>query len=116
MLSNKNIIVTGSSSGIGLSITKALLKNKANVLGISRRNPNFSNKNYHHIQFDLSNIETEYEKLNSYIKEKPIDGLMKNIMTEKVDQHHQDWHFAEEGLTIELPLNSDEIVMSNFDA
>ena len=34
MLSKKNIIVTGSSSGIGLSITKALLKNKANVLGI----------------------------------------------------------------------------------
>ena len=66
MLSNKNIIVTGSSSGIGLSITKALLKNKANVLGISRRNPNFSNKNYHHIQFDLSNIETEYEKLTTY--------------------------------------------------
>ena len=46
MLSDKNIIVTGSSSGIGLSITKALLKKKANVFGISRRNPNFSNKNY----------------------------------------------------------------------
>ena len=56
MLSNKNIIVSGSSSGIGLSITKALLKNKANVLGVSRRNPNFSNKNYHHIEFDLSKI------------------------------------------------------------
>ena len=41
---------------------------------------------------------------------------MKNIMTEKVDQHHQDWLFAEVGLTIELPLNSDEIVMYNFDA
>ena len=49
MLSNKNIIVTGSSSGIGLSITKTLLKNKANVIGISRRTPNFSNKNYQHI-------------------------------------------------------------------
>ena len=47
---------------------------------------------------------------------KPVDGLMKNIMTEKVDQHYQDWLFAEEGLTIELPPNSDEIVMSNFDS
>ena len=73
MLSNKNIIVTGSSSGIGLSITKALLKNKANVLGVSRRNPS------------LSNIETEYEKLNSYIKEKPIDGLISNAGTGKLD-------------------------------
>ena len=54
MLSKKNIIVTGSSSGIGLSITKALLKNKANVLGISRRAPSLSNKNYQHINFDLS--------------------------------------------------------------
>ena len=78
MLSNKNIIVTGSSSGIGLSITKALLKNKVNVYGISRRNPSFSNKNYHHIQFDLSNIETEHEKLSSVIKEKPISGLISN--------------------------------------
>ena len=47
---------------------------------------------------------------------KPMNGLMKNIMTEKVDQHYQDWLFAEEGLTIELPPNSDEIVMSNFDS
>ena len=47
---------------------------------------------------------------------KPMNGLMKNIMTEKVDQHYQDWLFAEEGLTLELPPNSDEIVMSNFDA
>ena len=40
---------------------------------------------------------------------------MKNIMTEKVDQHFQDWLFAEEGLTLELPPNSDNIVISNFD-
>ena len=46
---------------------------------------------------------------------KPIDGLMKNIMTEKVNQHYQDWLFAEDGLTIELPPNSDEIVVSNLD-
>ena len=81
MLSNKNIIVTGSSSGIGLCITKALLKNKANVIGVSRKIPDISNENYQHIEFDLSKIESEYEKLNNLIKEKPIDGLMKNIMT-----------------------------------
>ena len=69
MLYNKNIIVTGSSSGIGLSITKALLKNKANVFGISRRTPSLSNKNYQHIKFDLSKIESEYEKLMSLIKD-----------------------------------------------
>ena len=54
MLSNKNIIVTGSSSGIGLSITKALLKNKANVLGVSRKIPDISNENY---QDSIENFE-----------------------------------------------------------
>ena len=109
MLSNKNIIVTGSSSGIGLSITKALLKNKANVLGISRRNPNFSHKNYHHIQFDLSNIETEYEKLNSYIKEKPIDGLISNAGTGKLDSLE---NFSPKQISefIKLNLNSHIII------
>ena len=58
MLSNKNIIVTGSSSGIGLCISRALLKNKANVIGISRRIPNISNENYQHIEFDFSKIES----------------------------------------------------------
>ena len=85
MLSNRNIIVTGSSSGIGLSITKTLLKNKANVIGISRRTPNFSNKNYQHIGFDLSKIETEYDKLGNFIKDKPIHGLISNAGTGKLE-------------------------------
>ena len=85
MLSNKNIIVTGSSSGIGLSITKALLKNKANVIGISRRSPKISYKKYQHIKFNLSKIESEYEKLNNLIKETPIDGLISNAGTGKLD-------------------------------
>ena len=85
MLSNRNIIVTGSSSGIGLSITKALLKNKANVIGVSRKIPDISNENYQHIEFDLSKIESEYEKLNNLIKEKPIDGLISNAGTGKLD-------------------------------
>ncbi len=112
MLSNKNIIVTGSSSGIGLSITKALLKNKANVLGVSRRNPSLSNKNYHHIQFDLSNIETEYEKLSSVIKEKPIDGLISNAGTRKLDSLE---NFSPKQISefINLNLNS-HIILQDF--
>ena len=47
---------------------------------------------------------------------KPIDGLMKNIMTEKVDQHYQDWLFAEDGLIIELPLNTQEIIVSSINS
>ncbi|MDC3063697.1 SDR family NAD(P)-dependent oxidoreductase [Alphaproteobacteria bacterium] len=109
MLSNKNIIVTGSSSGIGLSITKTLLKNKANVLGISRRSSNFLNKNYQHIEFDLSKIDSEFEKLNNFIKEKPIHGLISNAGTGKLDSLE---NFSPKQISefINLNLNSHIII------
>ena len=109
MLSNKNIIVTGSSSGIGLSITKALLKNKANVLGISRRTPSISNKNYQHIKFDLSEIEGEYKKLSNLIKQKPIYGLISNAGSGKLDSLE---NFSPKQISefINLNLNSHIII------
>jgi len=109
MLPSKNIIVTGSSSGIGLSITKALLKNRANVLGISRRRPNFSNKNYQHFEFDLSKIESEYDKLNNIIKEKSVDGLISNAGTGKLDSLE---NFSPKQISqfINLNLNSHIII------
>ena len=109
MLSKKNIIVTGSSSGIGLSITKALLKNKANVLGISRRAPSLSNKNYQHIKFDLSKIESEYEKLSNLIKQKPIYGLISNAGSGKLDSLE---NFSPKQISefISLNLNSHIII------
>ena len=119
MLSNKNIIVTGSSSGIGLSITKTLLKNKANVLGISRKNPNFSSKNYQHIEFDLSKIESEYEKLRNLIKDKPIEGLISNAGSGKLESLE---NFSPKQITefINLNLNSHIIItrllLPNFKA
>ena len=45
---------------------------------------------------------------------KPIDGLMKNIMTEKVDQYYKDWIFAHDGMILELPLDSQEIIVSKL--
>ena len=109
MLSNKNIIVTGSSSGIGLSITKALLKNKANVLGISRRAPSLSNKNYQHIKFDLSKIEIECEKLSNLIKQKPIYGLISNAGSGRLDSLE---NFSPKQISefISLNLNSHIII------
>ncbi len=109
MLSKKNIIVTGSSSGIGLSITKALLKNKANVLGISRTAPSLSNKNYQHIKFDLSKIESEYEKLSNLIKQKRIYGLISNAGSGKLDSLE---NFSPKQISefISLNLNSHIII------
>ncbi len=112
MLSNKNIIVTGSSSGIGLSITKALLKNNLNVLGISRRNPDFPNKNYQHFQFDLSKIEREYDKLSDIIKHKTIHGLISNAGTGRLDSLE---NFSPRQISqfIKLNLNS-HIIMTRL--
>ena len=109
MTSNKNIIVTGSSSGIGLSITKALLKNKANVIGISRRTPNFSSKNYQHIELDLSKIENDHKKLNKFIKDKSIDGLISNAGSGKFDSLE---NFSPKQISeyINLNLNSHIII------
>ena len=109
MLSNKNIIVTGSSSGIGLSITKALLKKRANVIGISRRRPNILKKNYKHIELDLSKIESEYKKLNNLIKEKSIDGLISNAGSGKLDSLE---NFSPKQISdfIKLNLNSHIII------
>ena len=71
MKKNKNILITGVSSGIGLEILKSSLKKNFNAIGISRQYPReISNlKNFKHIKFDLNKFN-DYEKIfnniNSY--------------------------------------------------
>jgi short-subunit dehydrogenase len=55
----KQWIVTGSSSGIGLEITKILLKMGKKVIGISRTAPKeLKSDNYQHLSFDLNHLES----------------------------------------------------------
>ena len=42
MLNKKNIIITGNTSGIGLSLNE-FLKNKNNIIGISKSNSKIQN-------------------------------------------------------------------------
>lgn len=53
---NQNWIVTGSSKGIGLEITKTLLQLGKKVLGISRTAPVEILENFTHLPYDLSNL------------------------------------------------------------
>lgn len=56
LIKNKNIVITGTSSGIGLKLAKIFLKNNNNVWGCSRKNQKIFHKNYFHSKVDLVNI------------------------------------------------------------
>jgi len=65
-----NILITGTSSGIGNGLSKEYLKRNEKVWGISRREANeFKHfKNYHHLQCDLTKYPEMAEKLHKFIK------------------------------------------------
>lgn len=64
---NKNILITGCSSGLGLALTDFYLENNYNVYGISRSNPNIKNENFTFKQFDLSKLEEIKDGLEEFI-------------------------------------------------
>ena len=55
-----NVLITGTSSGIGRGLVTEFLNRKEHVWGISRRDSAdlFKNTNYHHLQLDLTNTES----------------------------------------------------------
>ena len=57
---SKNIIITGTSSGIGLELAKFFIKSKHNVLAISRNNSDLRSlnlKGLYAVDFDITNYE-----------------------------------------------------------
>lgn len=71
----KNILITGSSSGLGLSIAKEFLNNGFKVVGVSRGRPQISNKLFKWLSFDLSDFDN-LKKINDKIKIKNLDILV----------------------------------------
>ena len=55
MLNKKNIIITGNTSGIGLSLNE-FLKNKNNIIGISKSNSKIQNNLQIKVNFKNLNI------------------------------------------------------------
>ena len=60
-LNRKNIIITGTSNGIGLELARKFLKSGNFVWGCSRSKSNISHKNYRHIVLNLEK-KNEIEK------------------------------------------------------
>jgi NAD(P)-dependent dehydrogenase (short-subunit alcohol dehydrogenase family) len=69
----KNILITGCSSGLGLALTKYYLEKKYKVYGISRKKPDIFDENFIHKNFDLSQISKIKQELTSFIKK--IDNI-----------------------------------------
>ncbi len=76
----KNVIITGTSSGIGLELVKTYSKNGYNVISLSRSNlDEKSLKNVKHINFDITNDESITNLADTVNKEyTSIDILINN--------------------------------------
>lgn len=79
---NKNIIITGTSRGIGFELVKLFAKAGHNVLALSRNNKPINNLNLNNVSafpFDLSN-GNDYLKVIDFVKNKwlQVDILINN--------------------------------------
>ena len=80
-MKDKCIIVTGSSSGIGQSITSKLLSLGAKVIGLARdhNKSKIVNKNYKTFKVDLNDFDNLGKILKNILKENnEINGLVSN--------------------------------------
>jgi len=76
---NKNILITGCSSGLGLALTHFYLKKGFKVFGISRQKPDISDADFIFKNCDLSKTSDIKNKLTSFITEiKTLDIVYLN--------------------------------------
>ena len=68
MIKNSNIVITGTSHGIGRELTIKLLKNGNKVWGCSRKDDLIKMKNYFHCRVNLSNLNQIKEWINKVSK------------------------------------------------
>ena len=81
MIKNRTFLISGTTKGIGLSITKKILKKGGKVIGISRsdNNSKIHSELYQHVTLDLLKSNIVESSLSSILQKKPeIDCLISN--------------------------------------
>lgn len=63
----KNVLITGGSSGLGLALCQLYLDKGYKVYSISRKKPDITNENFIFKSFDLSDISSIKKELESFI-------------------------------------------------
>lgn len=112
MNNSKIAVVTGSSYGLGLSITKLLLSNDFKVYGISRSKPKIIDKNFVYIKADLL-VDKSYEIIKSVVVEERIDLLVNNagvVFAEKALEFTQTIFDKTFGLNLIVPIRLTSIL------
>ena len=78
----KNVVITGSSRGIGFELAKLFNKNNFNVIALSRNysiNNDLQFKNVKSFYLDISSTKSIFEAVTSISKEfKKVDILINN--------------------------------------
>jgi NAD(P)-dependent dehydrogenase (short-subunit alcohol dehydrogenase family) len=83
MIANKNILVSGATSGLGLSLTEFLLKNGCKVIALGRNDSNIKlfqkghyKNNYRFVSIDLANFEQYTDIFEVALKGEKLDGFV----------------------------------------
>ena len=73
----RKALVTGTSSGIGLALAKALIAEGLHVIGVSRRAASINSDRYKHLSIDLIN-ETDLKTLQAHTQADPPEIWINN--------------------------------------
>ena len=90
LIKNKTVVVTGSSSGIGLALCKLLIEKGAIVEGISRSETPIKHQNFHWTKVDVGDLGVVQGAFQSILKRRTqVDALINNAgfgKFESIDQ------------------------------
>lgn len=78
----KTVLITGTSQGLGLSLTNTFLNSGYNVIGLSRKPQTVSHKNYVHYCADITDVSTLKEVFENISQ---VDVLINNAAVFKME-------------------------------